>query len=77
MENIIDFNNAVTTSINNRYDGTYKDETGDYEYVVFANHNEWDDWTIDDIQWIGETPENQEEVESIINDEFNKTMYGE
>ena len=77
MENIIDFNNAATTSINKRYDGTYIDETGEYDYFVYANYNEWDDWTIDEIQWVDEIPENQEEIESMINDEFNKTMYGE
>ena len=77
MVNIIDFNDGVTTSINKRFDGVYKDETGEYSYMVFANYNDWDDWTIDEIQWDLETPENQEEVESMIHDEFQKVMYGE
>jgi len=77
MENIIDFNDGVTTSINKRFDGVYKDKTGEYSYMVFANYNDWDDWTIDEIQWDLETPENQEEVESMIHDEFQKVMYGE
>lgn len=77
MENIIDFNDGVTTSINKRFDGVYKDENSEYSYMVFANYNDWDDWTIDEIQWDLETPENQEEVESMIHDEFQKVMYGE
>ena len=77
MENIIDFNDGVTISINKRYDGTYIDETGKYEYMVYANYNDWDDWTIDKIRWVDEVPENQEEIESMIHDKFKKTMYGE
>ena len=77
MENIIDFNNAARTSINSRYDGTYKDETGDYEYMVLANYNQWDDWSIRGILWVRGIPKNQKEIELMIHNKFKKTMYGE
>ena len=76
MEIGLNLEDGKITSLNKWFYGTYKNDKGEFPYVVHSNWNDWDDWNIEEISWEDETPEEHEEVEKEILEEFNLFFYG-
>jgi len=77
MENTINFEEGKVTSLNKWYNGTINIDGVDYGYTLMANWNDWDDWTVEDLMWDEEEPENVDDVIAFITQEFNDHMYGD
>lgn len=75
MENNIDFSDGKVTSLNKWFFGTYKDEHGEYTYTLMTNWNDWDEWTIDEVAWDENAPNNEAEVIEMISNQFQEYMY--
>lgn len=75
MENNIDFSEGKVTSLNKWFFGNYKDENGEYTYTLMTNWNDWDEWTVDEVSWDDEAPENEDEVVEMITKQFQEYMY--
>lgn len=75
MENNIDFSEGKVTSLNKWFFGTYKDENGEYGYTLMTNWDDWDEWTVDEVSWDDESPENENEVVEMITKQFKDYMY--
>ena len=77
MENIINFDEGKVTSLNKWFNGTFTQDGVEYNYTLMANWNDWDDWTVDDLMWDDEEPENLDEAIEFISNQFNEYMYGD
>jgi hypothetical protein len=72
MELSINYENGKTTAINK----TFKGEIEGKEFEIYANWNDWDDWSVDDIVYTdissGEmSSEDYNSIESAFLDEMS------
>jgi hypothetical protein len=66
----INYDNPQTLSVSKMYEGSTEDGR---KFMVIASWNDWDDWTVDSINWDdGNEGTNEEEVEII--ELFTATM---
>jgi hypothetical protein len=75
MGHNLDFDEGKVFSITKWFYGEYVTDDDTYEYTIISNWNDWDEWTIDEIDWNGKEPENIEEIEVEIHEMFNKYFY--
>ena len=56
METTIDFENSKLQSMTKVFYGKHIQDNKEYNFVITADWNDWDDWRLDTIDWDGETP---------------------
>ena len=66
----INYQEPTTTSKTVEFEGETQD--GKF-FVIIANWNEWDDWTVDEVSWQGEsgTEEQEEEIRELFMSDMN------
>lgn len=66
----INFENARTLTIVKMFDGTTEDGK---KFTITAEWNEWDDWSVNGVEWDGEegTDEEVQEIEEMFLNEMN------
>ncbi len=58
----IDYQNHVVTSKTVQFEGETEDGKG---FTIVANWNDWDDWSVDEVNWHEEDGGTDEEAEEI------------
>lgn len=66
----IDYRNSVITSKNVDFDGEMEDGR---KFTINAHWNNWDDWSVDNIEWHDEqgTDEEEETISAEFLEQFN------
>lgn len=65
----IDYDNPKLVSMNKWFYGTCQVNDKEYKFTINAHWNDWDDWSVDGIDW-DEVPDGSEELEATIIDDF-------